>query len=260
MTDSPALAAPPRRRARRVLLVLLLVASLAANAVAAALLLQSFSRLHLLRNFPLGFVPEPGAPLGAPGAGTLVFWGDSRSALWPKQALAERWQVIDEAHGGTTSTQLLMLLREAPMRHDDVGVVQTGINDLHPMGALPSLRDTLAARLPGQLAAVRDALLARSERVVIATIAPPAPVPLWRRPVWDAGTEAEIARVNALIRRMDDGARVRVLDVDALLRGPDGRLAPEYRDPDFFLHFSPAAYARLDQALQQLLAHPARSN
>lgn len=235
-------------------LAALLLASLAGNALLARALKDAFAQLHGVRNFPLGFVPREREVLGPAGARSIAIWGDSRAQMWDKAALASTLRVFDHAHGGMTSSQLVLQLASEAAEPSDIALAQFGINDLHPLGALAARKPVIVARLQQNLAAVRDALLARSGVVVLSTIVPPGRVPLARRPMWDDTTLDEIAAANDRIRAMADGRRVLVLDAHALLRGDGGWLEPRYQDDDFFLHLNPAAYARLNQALLDLLA------
>ena len=90
------------------------------------------------------------------------------------------------------------------------------------------------------------------------TLFPPGQVPLQRRLAWDPKTPQYIRDINAVIRASADGKRVVLLDAYALLVDADSGLAEGNADSDFFLHINSAAYARLNQPLQQILAHPSR--
>jgi hypothetical protein len=236
-------------------LALLLAVSLAANVLLAIALHAAFVKLQFARIFPLGYaVDESLPPAPADARPSMAFWGDSRALLWDKSALDARYRVLDFAHGSKTSAQLLLQLQHAPATRTDVAVVQIGINDLHPLGVLGSDKELVLRRLHENLIAIRDALLTRSDTVVLTTLFPPAPVPLHRRAAWDPRTPEYIADVNDLIRRAADGRQVLLLDAHAVLRDSDGWLSAPYVDADFFLHVNPAAYSRLNEAVRQLLA------
>ncbi len=230
-----------------------LAVSLCANALLFRQLQVGFQRLQFARIFPLGYAPDE-KPRAAGSGDSLAFWGDSRAYFWDTSELARDHAVENFAHGAQTSSQLLLQLQSAPALHSTYALVQIGINDLHPLGALESRKPQIVAALNANLIAIRDALLARSEHVVLTTIFPPGPVPLARRLSWDPYTLASIDAANQTIRGAADGKRVLVLDAYALLRDRDGLLAAQYADDDFFLHVNHAAYARLNSELSRILA------
>jgi lysophospholipase L1-like esterase len=237
----------------RALLLLLLLASVTANAVLAWRLNDAFGDLHFARVFPLGFVPTAPQRSSSAPKRSIAFWGDSRALMWDKAPWVASMGVIDRAHGGATSTQLLYRLRtEEPVR-SDYAVLQIGINDLHPLGALAMHRATIAEQLRRNLRAVLDALLARSDVVVLTTLFPPDRTPLSRRAVSDPDLLAHVAEINHLIRQAADGQHVLLLDAHALLQGSDAYLSARYVDSDFYLHVNREAYAVLNQRLEQLL-------
>jgi hypothetical protein len=256
----------------------LLVASLCINLLLGRSLLLAFERLQFARIFPLGYVADDekahalasrgGAPAQdavAPSTDvprtreTIAFWGDSRAYLWDTTALARDRAIENFGHGAVSSAQLLLQLKTMPLTHSTYSVVQIGINDLHPLGVLQARKDEIVAGLQANMVAIRDALLARSERVVLSTIIPPGPVPLERRLTWDTQTLALIEVTNRVIDELADGQRVVVLDAHSLLRDEQGWLAPQYADSDFFLHVNQAAYARLNSELNALLTVQAYS-
>jgi hypothetical protein len=242
-------------------LVVLLLASLAANAALLFATQSSFAKLHFARIFPLGYseADPQDAPAFQENRPSVAYWGDSRAYSWALAADSQRWVPVNFAHGSQTSSQTLLQLQSRPVVRTSHALVQIGINDLHPLGALPGHQAQITGRLQANIRAIRDALLQRSEVVIFTTIFPPAPPPLIRRPNWDGATLGHIERANELIRGLADGRRVLVLDAHALLRGSGAHIDPGYEDPDFFLHVNPAAYARLNAQLQQLIArHPAR--
>ena len=239
----------PRRAA-----VGLLVASVLGNAALALALHESFVKLQFARIFPLGNPNEARPAATADGRkGSIAFWGDSRSAMWGKADLQTQWRVVDEAHGGTTSSQLRLLLRTRPPTRTDFSVVQIGINDLHPLGALGAHKAEILQQLRLNIASIREALLERSDIVVFTTIFPPGPVPLLRRAAWDPLTPQYVREFNEIIRDASDGRRVVLLDAHAALSGADSFLQQKYADADFFLHVNPEAYAVLNAALTQVL-------
>ena len=237
--------------------MLLLAASLGMNLLLTRALYDSFTKLQFSRIFPLGYASEPERALavtGSAGQPSIAFWGDSRAYMWDFNSLAGHWTILNLAHGGQTSSQVRLQLAAAPTTRTNCAVLQVGINDLHPLGALEGHKQAILAGLRGNLLALRDALSARTDRLILTTIFPPAHVPLVRRFTWDPHTLQTIATVNRFIRDAADGDRVRLLDANALLRDSDGYLLARYVDPDFFLHLNQAGYERLNPELSRLCA------
>jgi lysophospholipase L1-like esterase len=249
-----------RGRASKLLvgLGLLLLTSIVGNVLLAMALEASFARLQLARIFPLGFLPEEASLSAAIGHPSIAFWGDSRARSWAESTALQGRPVLNFAHGAQTSSQLLLQLETAPPVHSDFAVLQIGINDLHPLGALPATKEQVLSRLRANIMAIRDLLLQRSDIVVMTTLFPPGPVPLQRRLAWDPKTPQYIRDINAAIRASADGKRVVLLDAYELLVDTDSGLAEGNADSDFFLHVNPAAYARLNEPLQRILARPSR--
>ncbi|HEY7640186.1 MAG TPA: GDSL-type esterase/lipase family protein [Steroidobacteraceae bacterium] len=242
----------PDRRIRLLLVIVAAigVASLALNVVLIERLSSSFAELQFSRVFPLGYVPrEESAKPSGDAAGALALYGDSRALLWRPRGM----QVVNFAHGGQTSTQLRLQLESQPAVRTRWSLVQIGINDLHPLGALAEDRALIVATLRDNVAAIVRTLAQRSDCVIVSTIFPPAHVPLSRRPFWDEATPQYVADVNRSIAALADGRRVLVLDAHAVLRGADGYIDPKFIDPDFFLHVNATAYAALDASLSELL-------
>jgi hypothetical protein len=231
----------------------LLLASVALNVILAYGLAQSFAKLHFSRVFPLGYVDQMQHAASAVDAPSVAIYGDSRALMWRTTALPANYRLLNAGHGGQTSRQLLLQLEGAGAVRTTWSVVQTGINDLHPLGALPAHREAIVAGLARNLAAVTDKLLERSDFVVVTTILPPARVPLLRRIFWDQDTLACIAAANAVIRQLGSRSRVFVLDASAALSDPSAYLDPRYADRDFFLHINEQGYAVLNRELSRIV-------
>jgi lysophospholipase L1-like esterase len=231
---------------------LVLAASLALNVWLALALRDSFVALQLARIFPLGYTSEA-QPRGASAdPDGVAFYGDSRASAWSEVALGPA-PSENRAHGAQTSSQTLLQLQTAPVVRSAVAVVQVGINDLHPLGAMPAQKAEILRRLRAAIPQIRDRLLERSDVVVLTTLFPPGPVPWSRRHAWDADTLRAIEDVNATIRQAAIHDRVELIDAHALLVGNDGYLQGDYRD-DFFVHVNRAAYARLNAELASVIA------
>lgn len=241
-----------RQKLTIALFLLLLILSAVSNAILLKELHESFVKLQFSRIFPLGYVPsERLNSNGARAGSSIAFWGDSRAYMWDKSALG--LIVYDNAHGGITSAQLVLQLRTQSLNATDYAVVQIGINDLHPLGAFGIEKKRILDQLRQNITLVRDALLARSQIVVFTTLFPPGRVPISRRKTWDPDTLRYVDEINQVIRQSADGQRVILLDAHALLSDSSHHLASEFVDSDFFLHVNGAAYARLNERLQQIV-------
>lgn len=230
--------------------------SLAGNVWLAIELHRSFADLQYARVFPLGpkvaVVPhatDDRRPL-------LAIYGDSRALMWDVSELAAKFRVLNLAQGGQTSAQLLAQLRVRNPVVSDWALVETGINDLHPIGALADREAAIRMQLKEDLAEIVDELRARSRCVIVATLVPPGPPPLERRWVWSNATFDALAETNSWIRglRAPDGT-LQILDADRLLRGSDGRLAAGFRLAGSFLHVNHAGYDALNRDLRRILVN-----
>jgi lysophospholipase L1-like esterase len=245
------------RRKRTLALALLLFAVTLAIAAGAGLLLRSsFAKLQYARLFPLGYEPAAGAPQAAREvAQRLVVYGDSRAYLWKTSGSPPLRDALNLAHGSITSSQLLLQLQTEPPVRSEWALVQIGINDLHPLGALPELSNTLRGNLRTNIAAIARLLLQRSNHVLFTTVVPPGTVPWSRRLIWDERMPQYIAECNQAIRALPAAdSRIAVLDAAALLGGDAVVLDARYVDPDFFLHLSPRAYSVLDAELLRIMS------
>jgi len=230
-----------------------LAISVCANVLLLRGLDSAFGSLQFVRVFPLGYAADDRASRAGTAAPWIAFWGDSRALGWAKSAAIPSSDTLNAAHGGQTSSQLLLQLRTVPTPRAAVAVVQIGINDLHPLGALAPHRELVLKRLRDNLVDIRDLLRARADTVVLTTVIPPAAVPLARRHAWDPQTEQILLAVNEQIRQLSDGHHVLVLDAHSLLVGPEGKIQKRFEDPDFFLHVNAEAYRVLNEKLLALV-------
>jgi len=243
-----------RRRVAYTLAALIFIASLAANFELGLAVHEAFAKIQFARIFPLGYGPEEPRGGAAPAQGqSISFWGDSRALMWDKSALADILTVRDYSHGATTSSQLALQLQTQTAMPSDYAVVQIGINDLHPLGALRPYNSQIREQLKKNVFAIRDALLERSKVIVLTTVFPPAHIPLSRRTTWDPNTLRYIDEINDVLRESADGKRVILLDAHALLSDGDSFLNSQFVDDDFFLHVNRRAYSRLNERLRKMV-------
>ena len=241
-------------------LVLFSIGSLGLNGALLIQLDSAFKKLQLSRIFPIGrplsnanTAADTGADASAPG---LLFVGDSRAEMWAKYLSAQgKYEVRNFAVGGSTSAQLLLTLDQLPVKYAIV-IMQTGVNDLHPLGGLSDYKDDAVRQLQSNLTHIVASLASKAQTLVITSIFPAGPVPLARRHYWDEHTPELIVRLNShlatIAGRFDN---VLWLDTHALLVAEQGNaIDPRYLDPAFYLHVNPRAHARLTQALLELIA------
>jgi hypothetical protein len=243
--------------------LLLLVASLMLNLLLARALYDAFIKVHFSRIYPAGFsdvLSASATEVAPPGRETIELWGDSRAYLWDTRSLEPQWRVVKFAHGGQTSSQVLLQLEETSQARVSCAVLEVGINDLHPLGALGEYRQAIVEHLKANLLEIRDFLKRRADRLVLAAIFPPAHVPISRYLTWDPRTLQTITAINDFIRDAADGDRVQYFDANFLLRDGDGYLQAPYVDPDFFLHLRKDGYQQLNPEVSRLCSRAARAN
>lgn len=241
---------PPRSWLAPVLGVAL-VAALAATALLGHTARAYYAELQATRLHPLGLdFLEPVAPAG-PGP-LVAALGDSRVADWAPVQLPPGVRVANLGLDTQTTAQVLLRWEAhvAPLQPDLV-VIQAGINDLKAVALFPELHDEIVDDCVSHL----EALVARARElgaaVVLTTVIPPGPIPLWRRPVWSADVHRAVATVNRRLLALSVPG-LTVVDLDEVLCDDAGRLLDDHARDD--LHLTPVAYRRLDQALAPVLA------
>lgn len=224
------------------------------NVVLLVELREAFQKLQLVRVFPMGFVPDIDALTGGREVSvSLSIWGDSRALAWSTSLAGSFQGATSFAHGGVTTSQLLIQLKTEPVVVSDIAVVQIGINDLHPLGVLQTERPEMLRQLERNLREIRDILHMRSRVLVFSTILPPDHVPLYRRMGWASDTIGQLETANRLISDFARKNEAIILDANRLLAASDSFLDPRFRIPGSFLHVNDDAYALLTQELKRLL-------
>ncbi len=233
--------------------------SLSANVYLGQQLSRAFANIQMLRIFPLGYRDVSvkmlkRASVTGGGAVRILLVGDSRASMWDPVGLPADYQLRSIAHGGMTSSQVLLQLATSSLPGSDWVICQVGINDLHPLGALPAEHERIPAQLDRNLDAIMTYLLADGQRrVILTTLFPRSAVPLKRKLLWDPATDKAVTRFNRRLRSLANHERVYLLDAFATLADSDGLLRREFVDDDFFLHVNAAAYAALNRELRKLI-------
>ena len=135
----------------------------------------------------------------------------------------------------------MLQIRNTPIVHTRWAIVQVGINDVHPLGALSQHASQAVEKVQENIPLIVASLRERADTVIVSTIIPPGAVPLQRRIFWDAEALRYVAQINEVIRQQAEENKVIVLDADRLLRVDSGFIASEYEDGDFFLHINSSA-------------------
>lgn len=209
-----------------------------------------YLQLNQARLSPLGLEAFSGEPVAAPDRPRLVFYGDSRAALWPAPA-APGWAVINRGIGAQTTAQVALRFDQhlAPLRPAAV-VLQAGINDLKTLPLFPERRTEIVADCIANLRGLIARVQGLGATVIVTTIFPVGEPPLERRLFWSDDIAEAVEVVNADLRALA-GGEVLVLDAYALLAGGDGRMQPQYSADE--LHLNAAGYEALNRALSALL-------
>jgi lysophospholipase L1-like esterase len=175
--------------------------------------------------------------------GSVVFAGDSLIGGW-QATMAEAFPGVllaNRAIGGEPTRGLLFRFKEDVLDlHPRAIVLLTGTNDLSARQDIQETRSNLAE------------ILDMAERVL-----PGVPIVLCTLPPRDHPKapidSSQLIKLNKLIVSVAQGRRqVALLDLYPLFADPDGRPHAEYFAEDR-LHFSPAGYHRLREALAPVL-------
>ena len=199
-----------------------------------------------IRLFPSWMVPNRKSywSLREHDQGAVVFVGDSNVQNWKAGQMAEllpKMKIANRGIGGDVSRGVLFRFQEDVMSlHPKVVVVLVGCNDLTAYGAPADAIENIAAIVA--MAHKQDPSLP----IVLCTVAPSANPKAPMKP----GAREDL---NDRIRKLGKStAHVEVLDLFALLAGPDGMPVPENFGPDK-LHFAGPGYVKWAGALRPIL-------
>ncbi len=189
----------------------------------------------------------------SPKAGMrILLFGDSRVQRWEPMPRANGAELVNRGIDGQTTAQMRLRFEQDVIALDpDIVVLQLGINDLVGIGVMPGREAAIAETCATNVEYFVAQLAARKVRVVLLTIIPADRPGLLRRPVWNDRIDAEVERLNSdrLSRLASVG--VGVVDTRTLLKSDGAQPSDLYIDA---LHLSPAGYARLNDAVEPLLA------
>ena len=207
---------------------------------------------------PAGLAEYPNTPPPAAEQRLrVVFFGDSRAAMWPAPTLPPEanYEFINRGIGSQTTAQMLLRFdaQVSPL-HPDVVVLQAGMNDLRTVGLLPAERQAIIAHCSEHLHDLIAHANQAGAKVIVTTIFGFNEVPLTWVPFWSDEIPRAIDEVNRDLRQLK-GPDVTVLDAAKILADPHDatRVATPYRlGMD---HLNAAGYSKLNEALERLLIH-----
>lgn len=232
---------------------LILIFSVLINCIAFYYIYNSFTKLQYSRIFPLGFNPSAQAVSRKEikRNDTLLMIGDSRVAMWPKQYISK--EIYNIAHGGQTSSQVLLQLQGEKLSNKGVAFLQVCINDIHSIKAIPDLKKQVMAQCKNNIVRITELLTVQGYKVILSTLYPPDTPPLSRKLFWPEDFKNIFDEINTFIKSQENN-NVFVLDAFSLLKQTENYyLKEEYIDDDFFLHINESAYKKLSIELYKML-------
>ncbi len=182
----------------------------------------------------------------------IVLFGDSRVVQWVNFPAEQGVEVISRGVSGETSAQMRARFEQDVLALDpDMVVLQLGINDLVAIGALPDRRTEIVSQCAENLNYFVETLGARSVRVILLTIIPPARPALWRRPFWDDAIAAEAEALNRNWTARPAPPWLHVVDARAALQDGAGNWRADVVADT--LHLTPRGYEYLNAAVAPLI-------
>jgi lysophospholipase L1-like esterase len=243
------------QRARRVVIAAWLVlsaASLVANVILARGWLASTRRAHVARLDPaeLGTYAAERAK-SPPGGPVLLFFGDSRSLMWPAPDGVAPYVVVNRGIGYQTTAQIALRIdADVVPLHPAVIVLEAGVNDLKAIADVPERRAAIVAECEANLRRIVERLRATGATIVLVSIFDIGDVPAWRAPIWSDEVAAAVREVNGFLPGLArDG--VVLFEAGPVLDDARGKVKPEYQLDH--LHLLPSGYLALDEKLVPLV-------
>jgi lysophospholipase L1-like esterase len=244
---------PRFRSALLLALTVALVTSLCGNVFLFRAGFESFKTTTALRLDPVGirvYAADRAKPVA--GGPLVVFFGDSRAAMWPEPATPTGYRILNHGIGYQTTVQILMRVDEdVASLHPTVVVLEAGVNDLKAIAEFPEQRDRIVADCEANIERIVDRCRRAGATVVMVTIFDIGDVSLWRRPFWSNSVAAAVREVNAYLPKLA-GERVFLFDTAPILDDGKGTIQEAYELD--YLHLSLAGYSALNRNLLPLLS------
>ncbi|HEY8088876.1 MAG TPA: GDSL-type esterase/lipase family protein [Polyangiaceae bacterium] len=241
-----------------VVLALALAVSVGANVYLLHRGESYYAQLSAVRLDPLGLsvhAKDTPSPVTPPRR-RVVLLGDSRAQMWISPPDTPELQFVNRGVGNQTSAQVLARFDvEVPPLHPDFLVIEVGVNDLKAIPLFPGRRDEIVRDAEDNVRELVRRSRALGARVILATVFPIGDVDLPHRLEWSEEVRPSVAEVNRYLDTLG-GDGVELLHADPVLLGDSGAIRPGYAVD--MLHFSPSAYAALDEKLLPMLRSPPR--
>lgn len=181
---------------------------------------------------------------------TVVFFGDSRAAMWVEPDNINNVSFINRGIGSQTSTQVWGRFDQhiLPL-HPDIIVVQVGINDLKTIPLFPKQKATIISNYKTNIHKIVARAVKQDATVILTTIFPIGSVPLIRQPFWSPDVAKAVEDVNAYLYSLK-AKNVLILDAYSLLV-EDQQVKSQYIYDT--LHINPRGYKLLNHELKKML-------
>lgn len=234
----------------------LLLISFCLNFVLLLALVNSFCKLHYSRIFPEGFTYQIDDKKTKNDNVILLILGDSRAEMWDAAPFEQDYEVVNVGHGGQTSRQVLLQVRNQATPKNGWVVAQLGINDIHPLGGLRELTPVVVENCKKNIQSITEHLLSEGNIVILTTLFPPSRIPLTRRMFWPENAHEIIDDINSFIKNLGNKEHVYVVDSYSLLVSSDGEFVDNaFSDNDFFLHINSTGYSLLNKEIRKVIAN-----
>lgn len=239
-----------------IFLAIALAISVVLNLILFSTAKQYYAQLNGARLDPLALsaFPVSETVLGQPGANAkrIVFFGDSRAAMWPAPVGMSGYEFVNRGIGSQTSSQVLARydFHVKPLE-PQVLILQVGINDLKTIPLFPEKKDRIVSDCKNNIERIVTKALQQNSFVILTTIFPEGNLPLERAAFWSEDVGKAVTEVNQFIFAME-GDRVAVFDTAKIIAGGNDLVKKEYQKD--FLHVNEAGYATLNEQLRIILS------
>lgn len=236
-------------------LISLLLLSITLNVLCLYFIHTSFTKIQYSRVFPLGFnfIPPFSENLELKQPTNLLMLGDSRISMWPEKFISDDIEVLNMAHGGQTSSQVLAQIQVTPPPKGNTAFVQVCINDIHSLKVLPNFKSQIIEQCKRNILKITEILELKGYKVILSTLYPPNSIPFSRKLFWPEDFRKIFDEINSFIKKQES-SNITVLDAFSRLKQEDSYyLREEYIDDDFFLHINKSAYKKLSVELNKIL-------
>ena len=201
--------------------------------------LRAFSTDSLLDNVP------------ATSKTTVVFFGDSRAAMWSAPTPLKGFSFVNRGISNQTSGQILGRYDQhiVPLRPNII-IVQVGINDLKTIPLFPEQKAAIISDCKSNIQQIVRRSVNSGATVILTTIFPIGPVPLARQPFWSPEIAQAVSDVNTYLYSLK-AKNVVILDTYSLLE-QKGQVRSNYVFDT--LHINEKGYTVLNQELTKVLS------